>query len=99
MSREAKLEYGGLDLKIEFDYEPEEPQTRDYPGCPDSIEVTEVWAAIPEELFELLLGDLEEACWAAMKEEFDAQAEAKARNDMEAEDILEEIKLSRRGES
>lgn len=29
-----------LEVEMEFDYQPEEPQTRNYPGCPASVEIT-----------------------------------------------------------
>lgn len=32
------------DLVIEFDYQPEERQTRDEPGCPESVEIYSVMA-------------------------------------------------------
>lgn len=29
-------------LDCEVDYQPKEPMTRDYPGCPESIEITKI---------------------------------------------------------
>jgi len=32
----------GLPCEVEFDYQPEERETRDYPGCDESYEITAV---------------------------------------------------------
>jgi hypothetical protein len=36
-----RFSWGSLD--IDYDYQPSEPQTRDYPGRPQSIEITAIW--------------------------------------------------------
>ena len=36
------LNYKGIELDIEFDYQPAERQTRDYPGSDEEIEIYEI---------------------------------------------------------
>ena len=33
----------GICLGVDFDYQPEEKQTFDYPGCPAEVEILGVW--------------------------------------------------------
>jgi hypothetical protein len=42
MTRQVTIEIGGHELRCDCDISPEEPQTRDHPGSPLSIEVTKV---------------------------------------------------------
>jgi hypothetical protein len=35
-----RFSWGSLDLS--YDYQPAEPQTRDHPGCPESIEIAAI---------------------------------------------------------
>jgi len=37
-----KTDLGGIEVEIFFDYQPAEQLTRDYPGCPESIQISEV---------------------------------------------------------
>lgn len=36
----VKVNYKGVDFDVEFDFQPEEAQTHDYPGCPAEITIT-----------------------------------------------------------
>lgn len=36
------VKYLGVEIEVDYDYSPEEPQTYDYPGYPETVDV---WAA------------------------------------------------------
>ncbi len=37
-----KIELGCLEIDVEYDYQPEEPSTYWYPGCPEAVEITDI---------------------------------------------------------
>ena len=41
-AKTANVVVGGIDLVVEFDHQPLEPETLTYPGCPESVEITNV---------------------------------------------------------
>jgi len=36
------IEYRGIDFRVEWEYTPGEPQTNDYPGCPEEAEIIRI---------------------------------------------------------
>ena len=83
-------EFKGLSLRVEYDYDREDPATRDYPGAPAQIYINQVWVEIPEDLVSMFTQELEELCWDQVNETHEALAEARAR------DYLEEKRRHRR---
>jgi len=47
-----KISYKGIDFEVEYDYQPEEKQTRDNPRCEEGAEITslKVYGQYPEML-------------------------------------------------
>lgn len=41
-AKTGNVTVGGIDLVVEFDHQPKEAQTMTYPGCEESIEITNV---------------------------------------------------------
>jgi len=41
-TKTATVTVQGVDIAIEFDHQPKEAETLTYPGCPESVEITEV---------------------------------------------------------
>ncbi len=41
-AKTANVTVKGIDIDVEFDHQPKEHQTRTYPGCPESVCLTEV---------------------------------------------------------
>jgi hypothetical protein len=39
MEPELTIVYEGIPMRLNYDYQPEEKQTWDYPGCPEAITV------------------------------------------------------------
>ena len=35
-------DYEGLELRVDYDYQPKEPRTRDYPGCQSDVQINSV---------------------------------------------------------
>lgn len=74
----------GYDFEVDFDYQPAERMTRDYPGCSESVEINEVMDSdgdmVKEYAFELLENALLQACLDAVHDDAerisDAQIEA-----------------------
>jgi hypothetical protein len=65
------------DIVIEFDHQPGERMTRTDPGCPESVEITEVIAGgifIYEFITPEALETFETRCWASLEVAF-AEAE------------------------
>lgn len=57
----TKVKKNNVELDIEFDYQPYEPATNEYPGCDESVEITAVifnGTDITDFIFEF--GDIEE---------------------------------------
>jgi len=42
MTNQINISYDEIKLEVEFDYQPAEPQTRDYPGCAEEIDLIQV---------------------------------------------------------
>ncbi len=64
--------YIELDVDIEFDYQPEEPQTRDYPGCEADVDITSVTfkgVELRDALSKTQLNELAEFCWDGLSGE------------------------------
>jgi hypothetical protein len=67
MERSIRIKYENKEFDVEFWHQPEEKQTRDYPGCPESIDLTSVVNGIEllpaikilnlESMFRLLVWD------------------------------------------
>ena len=83
MPRTLDTEFRGLSLRVEYDYDSAEPQTRDYPGCDASLEVTQVWVEVPQEFFEMFADELEELCWEDLNDMLRGKAEALAQDYLE----------------
>lgn len=49
-----KLGADMIEMEVEFEHQPEERQTREYPGCPASVEIQSVTINESENLVELL---------------------------------------------
>ena len=66
------LIYRGVELEIEFDYQPEEKQTWDYPGCGESFEITSIKINDIDvmELLEEQIESIEEALVEELKGRF-----------------------------
>lgn len=58
---------GDVAVKVDFDYQPAEPETLEYPGCNESVELCSV-IIINEYKFELL-GILNKAAISELKKE------------------------------
>tara|TARA_R110000803_G_scaffold135799_2_gene202721 strand:- start:2023 stop:2313 length:291 start_codon:yes stop_codon:yes gene_type:complete len=68
-----------LPVRINFDYQPYEPETNDYPGCHAEITICAVWVDLPREthsatdhdllpvLTKLAQTQLRAACWEYME--------------------------------
>lgn len=41
-AKTANVTVQGIDMTVEFNHQPQEAQTATYPGCPESVEITEV---------------------------------------------------------
>jgi hypothetical protein len=59
----------GYKFKVNFDYEPAEAQTHDYPGCQEAVVINEVWDFEGDRLkdwaFNLIENDMEyKLLWA-----------------------------------
>lgn len=78
----TKVNYKGVTFDVEFDYQPDEPQTYDYPGCGASVDVTciECNGVDFTEFFTeygdkkeitKVLNDFEQLIWDALAEEYD----------------------------
>ena len=78
----------GYEFKIDFDYNPAEPQTRHYPGCNESVDVNEVWDSdgdlIKEWVYDLLDEDIEIACLEAVRIDREEAQMAKEEAKMDA---------------
>ena len=66
------LKYRGVELEIEYDYQPEEKQTWDYPGCGESFEITSIKINDIDvmELLEEQIESIEEALVEELKGRF-----------------------------
>ena len=74
-----------LTIDVEYETEPEEPMTRDYPGCPAQLEITHIYIKNKEvspDMFVYIIeefGDeIEQACWEEANQEAAEQAMAHA---------------------
>lgn len=45
MTNLIKVNFDGITLEVEFDYQPYEPQEEYYPGCDEEYEITAVYLA------------------------------------------------------
>lgn len=41
-AKTANVTVQGIDMTVEFNHQPQEAQTATYPGCPESVEITNV---------------------------------------------------------
>ena len=41
--KRIEIEHNGEALEVHYDYQPEEKQTRDYPGCHEEVEINEIF--------------------------------------------------------
>ena len=84
----------GYDFEVDFTYNPPEKQTWDYPGSSESVEIDEVTDydgdIIKEYAFDLLEGDLMEACLDAVHDDQDRVTNAQMEY---ADGLLEERKI------
>lgn len=57
-----KINYRGVELNVEYDYQPYEPMEPNYPGCEEYVEVTKVLSKSGDDITELFddFYDLEE---------------------------------------
>jgi hypothetical protein len=68
------LEYEGLSLDIEFDYQPEEPMELEYPGCDEEFTIEKIMIG-EQNLYELfqnndLIEELEELMIKQLKDNY-----------------------------
>ena len=91
---EKEVSVRGYDFSVSFDYNPPEAMTRHYPGCGESVEINEVTDydgdIIKEYAFDLLEGDLMEACLDAVHDDQDRVTNAQMEY---ADGLLEERKI------
>ena len=78
------MEYN-LKIDIEYEIEPEETTTRDYPGCPAQLEVVDMFIKgkrVHPFTFQMIMkhhGDeIEQACWEEANQEAQEQYAAHA---------------------
>jgi len=74
MTMTLRFDAIGLTFEAEVDYCPSEPQTRDYPGCDESLEFDELyvieWDARNEAMFLLdstVEEEISDAAWKALR--------------------------------
>ena len=58
----------GICFGVDFDYQPEEKQTWDYPGCPAGVEILGVWL-LSDDLATNLVEVLDEKVLVRIEEE------------------------------
>ena len=74
-----------LTIDVEYETEPEEPMTRDYPGCPAQLEVVSIYIKgkqISDDTFYTIMDkfgyEIEQACWEEANQEAAEQEAAHA---------------------
>lgn len=66
----------GYELLVDFDHEPPERATLDYPGSPEDVIINEVWLEVPEDLFSLVEDQIREAVLEYVRDQAERKAEA-----------------------
>ena len=85
------------EFKVDFDYNPPERQTWDYPGCSESVEINDVWDSdgdkIKDWAYELMEEDLEIGCLEAVYDDQEQKKLAKEEAQMHAWEARQEMNL------
>jgi hypothetical protein len=87
----------GHEFKADFDYQPAEDQTRHYPGCPEDIELNEVWDSDGDTLkdwaYEFIQEDIHIQCLEAVQVDMESDKLAKEEAQEEAWEIRMHTKI------
>lgn len=68
-----RLRFLGINLFVEYDYQPEESMTLDYPGCPEYCEVTKITTEHGDDitsLFDTMADKIEDAILEAHRDKY-----------------------------
>jgi hypothetical protein len=65
-------------VRVYYDYQPQEPQSRNYPGCAECVDITSIEGENGTELFDVLKADhalMDQLEQAALEHEIDVRSD------------------------